>query len=791
MTLKVENISIKRWWDLWVALIILSTVTMVAGRLWTTEWTEDLYILVFLSFFAALTGIALGFSRFSTLVSAFISTFYGVFLTGWLFGLTVDVALPWRERIFYFLGWRLRYTTEQFLAREPVSDPILFLTVLAALIWILGSLSAYIIIRKGLVWPAIIPLGVTLMVIGHFDQELIRNTRFLMTFIFFTLLILGRMTFLRLQKQWHTEGLGTPSDTHNDLTRTLVILAIALLLIAWAVPVAPHQVTRYSQIWEGITDAWDQFWDEVPDIFTITRSTPRGTVGYFGDSLGLGTGSPSSEDVIFTVQLETDGLPRYRNYWRARSYDTYNEGDWSTHPNLTEAFLFPENFEVNYPNPDLGQLERYSFTSDTSRIINLYAPGQPSWVSRPVTALTQAISESQEDLVALIADPEIINGDTYQVESRVNLPTIIELRNASQVYPNWLDRYLQLPDDFSEDIAELAEEITDIYNNPYDKAAAITRYLRQNIEYSRTLPNQPDRADPIEWFLFESKTGFCNYYASAQVLMLRSLGIPARISVGYAQGEYDSETDRFIVRRLDSHAWPEVYFVDIGWVIFEPTTAQPATSLPLGEDRLDEEGLPLLPDRPGIQDQIPEPDANSPDSMDEDQLDELERERILLNLQPKHIVWILLSIFGLGLLTILFLRYRPSNIKLEIESLPVRLERILIKHNKKVPVWLQKWRYRAEMSVPEKAYRQLGWAMKIMGQPLNPADTPSERAERLTKLVPEVQMPAQDIISEYHLDQFSPHSIINETRAKNAAQLVRNLALIARFQQFFKFLKKS
>src|SRR5687767_15979497 len=71
------------------------------------------------------------------------------------------------------------------------------------------------------------------------------------------------------------------------------------------------------------------------------------------------------------------------------------------------------------------------------------------------------------------------------------------------------------------------------------------------------------------------------YSASAEVLMLRTLGIPARMAVGFAQGTYDEERDRYIVARLNAHAWPEVYFPGIGWVEFEPTGNQNPLSRPV------------------------------------------------------------------------------------------------------------------------------------------------------------------------------------------------------------------
>ena len=138
---------------------------------------------------------------------------------------------------------------------------------------------------------------------------------------------------------------------------------------------------------------------------------------------------------------------------------------------------------------------------------------------------------------------------------------------------------MQLPKTFSPKIKQLAQDITADAETPYDKASAITEYLRQNIEYAATVPNPPRNTDRLEWFLFDVKKGFCVYYASSEVTMLRALGIPARMAVGFAQGDKDG--DNYTVRRLHAHAWPEVYFPGIGWVEFEPTASQPALNRPL------------------------------------------------------------------------------------------------------------------------------------------------------------------------------------------------------------------
>ena len=790
MSLKTENIRINRWWDGWIAVAAMALTSMVAGRLWATDWTGDLYILVYVMFFAGLTGLALGYSRFSPYLAMLFSTVYGVFIIGWLFGTTVEMEMTWRDRILNYLGWRLRIASEQFSTGETVYDPLLFLTIMALLLWILGSAAAFILIRKGSLWPSVLPLGLTLLVIGHYDQDMTLNSRFLLSFLFFTLVILGRMTFLRYRKKWRQEGINTTTETQADLTKTLLILCAVLVIFAWLLPVTPQEITRYSELWERLTAPLDNFGDQISDIFVPDPDQTSMLTTVYGETLGLGSGTPISEETVFSVNVTLEPPAGYRNYWRARSYDIYSDGDWSTSPGLPERLLFPEDFDLQYPESEGGEIATYSITNNVNRMVNLYATGLPIGVNRPVQAVTQPIAESQEDLIALIADPVLSAGEMYEVETLVSLPTMNELRRSSTDYPDWLERYVQLPDDFSSRIADLAAEITDGLDNPFDQAYAITRYLRINIEYSRTLPPIPPGVDPLEWFLFEGQQGFCNYYASAQVLMLRSLGIPARLSVGYAQGEFDDDMDAFIVRKRNSHAWPEVYFIDHGWVIFEPTVSEPAFILPAGSPGSDgENGTFPPPDLPRMD--LPTedlPDTELPQS-EAGELEESSQKRFF-GVEGIRIVWVMLILFAVSILVTLLILNRPSAFKIDIDPLPVLLEQQLIKRGITAPNWLRKWRYRTQMSVPEKAYRQLSRAIKWLGHPLNQAETPAERAQTMARLLPEAAQSAQNIVNEYYLDKFSNH-IINEERAKNAARLIFKRTLQYRLRQIIHFGKKQ
>ncbi len=135
-------------------------------------------------------------------------------------------------------------------------------------------------------------------------------------------------------------------------------------------------------------------------------------------------------------------------------------------------------------------------------------------------------------------------------------------------------RFLQLPD-MSPRVEALAREVAGTGQTPYDMARAVERHLRQNYQYSLDVGTSVS-ASPVEDFLFTRKTGYCEHYATAMVVMLRTLGIPARLVTGFLPGVWNDFGNYYSVRQQDAHAWVEVYFPRSGWVTFDPTPAVPA-----------------------------------------------------------------------------------------------------------------------------------------------------------------------------------------------------------------------
>jgi hypothetical protein len=158
----------------------------------------------------------------------------------------------------------------------------------------------------------------------------------------------------------------------------------------------------------------------------------------------------------------------------------------------------------------------------------------------------------------------------YDVESWAPRRDAALLQSAQGSIPQSVRRpYLQLPDDMDARVENLARAITLGHDTPFDQAAAIERYLRS--EYGYSVEGGHDREAPLEDFLFGRKEGHCEYFASAMVVLLRSLGVPARPANGFYGGAYNEYGRFYAMRQADAHAWVEVFFSGYGWITFDPT----------------------------------------------------------------------------------------------------------------------------------------------------------------------------------------------------------------------------
>jgi hypothetical protein len=340
---------------------------------------------------------------------------------------------------------------------------------------------------------------------------------------------------------------------------------------------------------------------------------------------------------------------------------------------------------------------------------------------------------------------------------------------------------MQLPDDLSPEIAALAQRITADARTPYDMADAITNYLRSNLTYSNTVESPPSGQDPLDWFLLHSKRGFCNYYASAEVILLRAAGIPARMVVGFAQGEYNSQGN-YLVRQRDLHAWPEVYFPGVGWVEFEPTTNQAPLKRPLDQN------------------------SSSAGEDDTENHADIARQH-QADLEPpvpiggnktvsgwgKLASWFLRLAFIYGISVILLWVYSfgmfdnllKANLRILQRPVPVLLKNFLERRALIPPGWLLHWAYMAEINPIERSYKTVYRSLHWLGEKAYPAQTPAEAADLLARHLPNVSKEIYSLLQEYQRHLYSQkHGY--PVFAHHAMRIIRKEALRVAIQQRWK-----
>ncbi len=247
-----------------------------------------------------------------------------------------------------------------------------------------------------------------------------------------------------------------------------------------------------------------------------------------------------------------------RAYWQTAAYDRYTGDGWVR---TGEASALGQR---RPGTPGSSQVVR-------QRVVARDSLGSLPAAWRPVSVEGVDAQVTPQGGVRPV-DRLSVN-DSYTVESQVPRHTTAQLRRAGTDYPDRVEStYTALPGSTPDRVRERTATVTADAETPYDEAVAIEQHLEREKRYSLDV-DRPD-GSIADSFLFEMDAGYCTYYATTMVTMLRSEGVPARFVVGYTAGEAVDD-DEYVVRGLDSHAWVQVYFPDVGWVRFDPTPAEP------------------------------------------------------------------------------------------------------------------------------------------------------------------------------------------------------------------------
>jgi transglutaminase-like putative cysteine protease len=375
------------------------------------------------------------------------------------------------------------------------------------------------------------------------------------------LVLLGNLA--RRQRAWRERQMDYPGDLRLDAVLWGGLVLALVLPLSAALPFALDNPLA-SWLWVQLNPP--------SGIEALERNIERGqrqhpvqSVPIAGSTLpalnlgaSLEQGSPNA--LALRVRVAEPFAPApWPRYWRARVLASYTGDGWRSN-----AIVFPETplaFPAGTTPPELIVQQVQDLRPERRLIYGL-----PDTVGVSVATNREQLENGE-----LTARSAMAPGGSYTVYSR--LPELAQNAAQQPGPPPDTTAFRLLPTRIPSRVLDLARTLTRDSPTQLEAALALERYLRE-LPYSYEVRPLPRDGDAVDQFLFEMREGYCTYYASAFAVLARSLGIPARVSVGYATGTYDAASGSYLVYERDAHAWPELY-IDGRWLPFEPTPVRP------------------------------------------------------------------------------------------------------------------------------------------------------------------------------------------------------------------------
>lgn len=286
------------------------------------------------------------------------------------------------------------------------------------------------------------------------------------------------------------------------------------------------------------------------------------SVAGFADQISLGEhGSRihTNPEIVLRVEFP-DGVPDdlYSLHWRGRSYDRFDGVRWTRSEGIRPSTAPVEWYRERWGGELLTQ-RVYGAPLDV-RVLFAVHPMVDVEADSPI----QPMFDNVGDFFYWGRAAPV-----YTATSVADPPPPDSLRNARAGFMPDRTRFLQLPR-LPDRIASLADSLTRDVDNRYDRVVAVERWLRTEFSYTRELPRTAGEAS-LDHFLFDRRAGHCEYFSSAMVVLLRSVGIHARNVNGFLGGRWNEFGRYLAVTQNEAHSWVEVWFPSYGWVPFDPT----------------------------------------------------------------------------------------------------------------------------------------------------------------------------------------------------------------------------
>jgi transglutaminase-like putative cysteine protease len=494
---------------------------------------------------------------------------------GWL-TLGQQIAGDWA-----ILATRAALWWQGVAAGGAAQDNLVFAALAGLIFWLLGTLTAWLArhYQRGLLaaGPLLWLLG-TLLLYSRGGRALMLGG---------VLLALALHLLLdqhALVQRWQALNLDfSPGVLWDRVVTVLALLALVTIVAALVPNWYIERLVRGYYGWiEPVEAQIETLRDRLfPELRGASRLRGGGALDGMPNEFLLGAGGELGEQIVMLVRTnDSAGYGDYGNpmlegvtppghYMRGVTLATYDgrgwrnpEGQQRLTQGANERWLAEE-----------GPGRKLLVQSVTLLVNSSILFGAPEAIEPGLNYDAQV--RAPDDLVALWS-----RARNYTVVSAI--PAVSEAQlaatpawGAAQPLPPGYELHLQLPETITERTRQLAAQLTAGQATAYAKAQAIETYLRQ-YEYDLSVIEPPAAVtDVADYFLFDLRKGYCDYYATAFVVLARLAGLPARFATGYAVGDWNPVEQVWVISEAEAHSWPEVYFPDYGWIPFEPTAGRP------------------------------------------------------------------------------------------------------------------------------------------------------------------------------------------------------------------------
>jgi transglutaminase-like putative cysteine protease len=760
----------------WLPLLLVTlTVGCLIAAVSEVGWVPEDNVVVVAAATALLLGVLLAKSSLPAWRAWIYLVLYGllapiivlanllppaaVLLGGW-----AATSAYWQQQGALFVersrGWLATIT-----AGQSSQETIVFALLLGLAAWFVAAYVAWSAFRQRQPIAGLALMAVALALNGYYGGA---PRYWPAVFVGLAAITAAVCHYVNMEQDWQHSGIDYSTEIRADLLLYAGAAAMVLLAISWAIPAI--NIERISQAFIRqpavieAEEALSRAFAAIPQPRRDETAAP-GARGVLPRSFLLGEAPELLDTVVMTATVRCGAgcqpalLQGY--HWRAGSYDIYTGRGWSFSPEREEQVAAGDQIEDQLLGAgEIGDMEgEQSSVVLTQRVQWIFDERQIRYTIGYPLHFDQPIIVSWRGPGDLSRARGLVNSPTaYAVESWIPQATAAQLRQTrlEDVPPALLGRYTALPDSVPERVRELAEELVTNHSplatdlNPYDQARAIEQFLRQ-YTYTLEVELPPAGADVVDYFLFDAQEGYCDYYASAMVVLARSVGLPARLATGFLPQPPDAN-DEQTIRQINGHSWAEIYFAGFGWIEFEPTAAFTSTHASLSTLH-----SPLSTPSGQL------PPQNGPPETTGSPLPIPERA------PQRPISWPLLILLFLLLVLLLWRWGWP---------------------------WWQAWRRRPRnLDAIEQAYLHLQESASGLGWPPNPGQTPAEFTGGLIAHLKttageainldQLQSPLNRLTDLFITHQYAREQTLDDTEASELWRQLRRPLWTARLRRLF------